>query len=85
MDDNVTAAPQGGQTTALAACYATCCRFNNGGGGCRFMGLEIGKSGRCLNYEERTPEKLRAYLEERGLPPKAIEQIMREAANGGTD
>ncbi len=89
MENNETAAQQTvpapqPQATVLAACYAGTCRFNHGGV-CNILGLEIGKSGRCLNYEERTPEKLRAYLEERGLPPKAIEQIMREAANGGTD
>lgn len=79
-------APQNGsQATALAACYAAGCRFNNGNGSCQFIGLEIGKSGRCLNYEERTPEKLLAYLEERGLSQKEIEQIMREASNGGND
>lgn len=50
------------------------------------MGLEIGKSGRCLNFEERTTEKLRQYLEERGLTEAAIKQIIAEAGeNGGTD
>ena len=89
MDNNDTATrqPQQPQTpaTMLAACYASACRFNHGGT-CNILGLEIGKSGRCLNFEERTTDKLRQYLAERGLPDAAIEQIIAEAAkNGGTD
>ena len=89
MENNETAAqqvlPAQPQATVLAACYAGTCRFNHGGV-CNILGLEIGKSGRCLNFEERTTEKLRQYLEERGLTEAAIKQIIAEAGeNGGTD
>ena len=73
------------QATVLAACYAKGCRFNNGGV-CNILGLEIGKSGRCLNFEERSTENLRQYLVERGLTPAAIEQVITEARkNAGAD
>lgn len=90
MENNETAAQQTvpapqPQATVLAACYAGTCRFNHGGV-CNILGLEIGKSGRCLNFEERTTEKLRQYLDERGLTEAAIKQIIAEAGeNGGTD
>jgi len=73
------------QSAMLAVCYAGTCRFNHGGV-CNILGLEIGKSGRCLNFEEQTAEKLRQYLEERGLTEAAINQIIAETVkNGGTD
>lgn len=73
------------QATALAACYATTCRWRSAGG-CALMGLEIGKSGRCINYEELSMEQARKYMEERGISKDAIEHIMREAAkDGGAD
>lgn len=78
----VPAAPQ--QTTGLAACYAAVCRFNRSGQ-CSFIGIEIGKGGGCMSFEERTEEQLRQYLVARGLTEAEIKQILQEAANGGTD
>ena len=80
MEDNeTTAAPMTQQQTAGLTCYAAACRFNRGGC-CNILALEIGKSGRCLNFEERTADKLRQYLAERGLTQAAIDQIIAEDA-----
>lgn len=83
-ESETTAVPPNTQTAGLT-CYAATCRFNRAGM-CNILALEIGKSGRCLNFEERTADKLRQYLTERGLPQAAIEQIIAEdEKNGGTD
>ena len=71
--------------TTLGVCYASGCRFYRDGV-CSFKQLEIGKNGRCLNFEEMDEKRLRRYLEERGLQPAAIEEIIREAGkDAGTD
>lgn len=65
-------------TGGLKHCWAEGCRFNTAGI-CDFKGIEIGANGQCITYEKRTEPVLRSYLKARGLPPQAIEQIIKEA------
>ena len=64
--------------TGIKVCFASGCRFNDGLT-CAFRGVEIGKDGKCLCYEEQTDEHLRCYLEGRGLSAIEIEQVLKEA------
>jgi len=59
------------------SCHAAGCRFNDAGQ-CQFRAIEIDKDGRCIHFEERTPEHVREYLERRGLQPAEIERILQE-------
>lgn len=63
-------------------CYAAKCRFCKPGGGCLLVGLEIGIHGQCVNYEERSVEQLRHYLQQRGLSEGEIAAIIQEAQQG---
>lgn len=56
----------------LLRCMAHQCRFNDGAGGCSFSLLEIGNTGICAKYEERTEEQLREYLARMGIGAEAI-------------
>ena len=65
-------------TLDIRNCHATACRFNEECN-CLFRAVEIGVDGRCIHFEERTPEFLRTYLERRGVPLPEIERILQEA------
>ena len=43
----------GVEVPTVRGCYASGCRFNDGLT-CAFRGVEIGKDGKCLCYEEQT-------------------------------
>jgi hypothetical protein len=63
--------------TFIPVCYATHCRFNVKNA-CMMRSNEIAKNGQCMNFEVRSKELIRKNLEDRGIEPEAIENIMRK-------